>query len=245
VQHDPIAVLERIRAGELIDEDGDPIVPEFGSPLGPDEIEALRTEIGVPLPRELAAVLAETRSIDGIEQIDFTGRAMDVELSEISPSGLPIAADGFGNFWFLDLTPDDADTAPVFFHCHDPPVVVYQGPNLGHFLHELVRLYAPPHESAVRDVHDEGVFNVWRANPGVIDHAAALAGDDELRAFATTLDETFDFVDLRAPEIGAGFSWGRFGPRTEIRRHGCARLFAHARPEKKPGLLGRLFRGAS
>jgi hypothetical protein len=39
-----------------------------------------------------------------------------------------------------------------------------------------------------------------------------------------------------------GVSWGRFGPRTELRRHGYERLFAHAPPEKKPGLLSRLFR---
>jgi cell wall assembly regulator SMI1 len=239
VPHDPLAVLERIRASELADQDGDQIVPEFGPPLSSDEILELRAEIGMPLPRELEAVLAETRSIDGMEQIDFTGRTMDVELSEISPSGLPIATDGFGNFWFLDLTPDDADTVPVFFHCHDPPVVVYQGPSLGDFLRELVRLYEPPHESAVRDVHDEAVFDVFRTNPGVIDHAAALAGDDELRAFATSIDETFELVDLRTPRIGAGFSWGRYGPRTEIRRFGYSRLFAYARPEKKPGLLSR------
>jgi len=240
VPHDPLAVLERIRASKLADQDGDQIVPEFGPPLSSDEIVELRAEIGIPLPRELEAVLAETRSIDGMEQIDFTGRTMDVELSEISPSGLPIAADGFGNFWFLDLTPDDADTVPVFFHCHDPPVVAYQGPSLGDFLHELLRLYEPPHESAVRDVHDEAVFDVFRTNPGVIDHAAALAGDDELREFATSLDETFELVDLRTPKIGAGFSWGRYGPRTEIRRFGYSRLFAYARPEKKPGLLGRV-----
>jgi hypothetical protein len=39
-----------------------------------------------------------------------------------------------------------------------------------------------------------------------------------------------------------GFSWGRFSPRTEIRRDGYERLFAYARSEKKPGLLSRLFR---
>ena len=32
---------------------------------------------------------------------------------------------------------------------------------------------------------------------------------------------------------GDGFSWGRFGPRTEVRRHGHTRLFAMAPPEKR------------
>jgi hypothetical protein len=50
-------------------------------------------------------------------------------------------------------------------------------------------------------------------------------------------------VDLRTPAIGMGFSWGRHGPATEIRR-GYGRLFGYAPREAKPktGLFGRLFR---
>ena len=240
MSHDPVDVLRRAREAALVDEEGHRITLDFAEPLVPEEIEALRADIDVSLPRELVAALGETRAIDGTEPIDFTGRTMDVEVGEISPSGLPIAADGAGNFWFLDLTPGESETAPVLYLCHDPPVVAYQSASLGDFLHELFRMYEPPHESAVLDVHDHRVFDVWRTSPGALDHAAALAGDEELRAFAASLDETFEFVDLRAPEVGTGFSWGRYGPRTEIRRHGYAPLFAHARPEQKPGLLGRL-----
>jgi hypothetical protein len=82
---------------------------------------------------------------------------------------------------------------------------------------------------------------VWRDDPGVLDRRSALAGDEDLHAFAEALDDRFVFVDLRSPEPGMGFSWGRYGPRTEIRRHGYVRLFAYARPERKPGLLSRLF----
>ena len=103
-------------------------------------------------------------------------------------------------------------------------------------------MVVPPHESLVDHVHEDRPFRVWRTNPGTLDHAAALAsGDDGLRAFAEELDERWTFVDLRAPEIGMGFSWGRYGWRTEIRRHGFERLFAYAPPERKPGLLSRLF----
>ena len=85
------------------------------------------------------------------------------------------------------------------------------------------------------------MHRVWRTNPGTIAHAAALASTDEtIRAFAATLDETWTVVDMRAAEPGFGFSWGRFGPRTRLRRHGDARLFAYAPPERKPGLLSRL-----
>jgi hypothetical protein len=101
-------------------------------------------------------------------------------------------------------------------------------------------MFVPPHDSLVDDVHEDRLFEVWRRNPATLDRAAALAGDNDMRAFAAGLDERFTFVDLRAPEIGMGFSWGRHGPRTQIRRHGYERLFAYAPPEKKPGLLRRI-----
>jgi hypothetical protein len=99
----------------------------------------------------------------------------------------------------------------------------------------------PPHASAVDDVHEDRLFNVWRDNPGTLEHSAALASDEHLSAFAAELDDRFTFVDLRSPSIGMGFSWGRYGPRTDVRRHGHERLFAYAPPDKRPGLLRRLF----
>ena len=215
---------------------------ELAPAVPPDDIDRLGAEVGVPLPRELRSVLEYTEEIEGpLAAIDFTGRSLGCEAAEVFPSGLAIAHDGFGNFWVLDLTPEASETAPVFFACHDAPVVLYQSPRLGHFLHELFRMYESPHASLVDDVHEDRLFRVWRQNPGTLDRATALAGDEELRSFAAALDDRFTFVDLRAPEIGMGFSWGRHGPRTEVRRHGYERIFAYAPPERKPGLLRRVF----
>jgi cell wall assembly regulator SMI1 len=215
---------------------------ELAPGLSPAEIDALEAELGVPLPASLRALLQQTAGIDGGElgEIDFTGRTMSYEDEDVFPSGLPVAGDGFGNFWVLDLTPDGAEPR-VFFACHDPPVILHQSPDIGHFLREVVKQESPPHESLVDDVHDDRLFNVWGENPGTLDHAAALAGDEQLRAFASELDERWVFVDLRASEIGMGFSWGRYGPGTEVRRRGYEPLFAYAQPERKPGLLKRLF----
>jgi hypothetical protein len=94
---------------------------------------------------------------------------------------------------------------------------------------------------AVDDVHEDRLFNVWRDNPGTLDHSAALANDERLSAFAGELDDRFTFVDLRSSPVGMGFSWGRYGPRTDLRRHRHERLFAHAPLEKRPGLLRHLF----
>ena len=232
----------RAQASALVSEDGDEVVLELQPGLSEAEIDGLATEAGVPFPRELRTLLRHTAGIDGaLESIDFTGRTMDYEDADVFRSGLPIAHDGYGNFWVLDLTPDETEAAPVFFACHDAPVILYQSPGLGHFLHETFRMSMPPHQSLVDDVHEDRLFNVWRTNPGELDRETALARDDELRAFADGLDDRFAFVDLREPEIGMGFSWGRYGPRTEVRRDGYRRIFAYARPEKQPGLLRRLF----
>jgi hypothetical protein len=153
------------------------------------EIDAIGAGVGAPLPRELA---------------------------ELLPCGLPIAGDGFGDFWALDVTPAATDVAPVFFHCHDPPVLIYQSPDLGHFVHECLLEHSP--DSLVAAVHDDAALRVWRERPGAVGHAAALVGDDaDLSAFASGLDAGFEFVDLRAPAVGDGFAWGSHGPRTELR----------------------------
>jgi hypothetical protein len=186
-------------------------------------------ELGVPLPAELRALLDQPPAFDDhAVEIDLTGRSFSVGLEELFPAGLPIAADGFGNFWLLDLTPEAAWPVPVFFLCHDPPVVLYQSADLDAFLRDA---------SEDSPLDEDALFTVWRTNPGTLDHAAALAADAELHAFAAELDERFVFVDLRSPASGDGFSWGRYGPRTELRRHGYARLFASA-PQPEPERRG-------
>jgi len=240
---DPLEEIGSAQAARLVDEDGTEVELEFAPPLLPAEVERLEAEVGVPLPGDLRALLAQTAGIDSgpLEAIDFTDRSLAFGQPDLFPSGLPIAHDGFGNFWVLDLTPDAGESAPVFFACHDPPVVMYQSPDIGHFLHEAFRMYVQPRKSLVDDVRNDKLFNIWGTNPGTLDHSAALAGDDDLHAFAVELDERFAFVDLRSPEVGMGFSWGRYGPRTDVRRHGYHRLFAYARPPRTPGLLRRLF----
>jgi hypothetical protein len=82
---------------------------------------------------------------------------------------------------------------------------------------------------------------VWRKNPGVITHASALASSDpDIQIFAAGLEASFDLIDLRDAQIGMGLSWGRYGPKTEVKRFGSKPIFAYSRPEKT-GLFSRLF----
>lgn len=239
---DPVAEIARAQAMELVDEDGRQVVLTLAPGLAASEIRALEESIGVPLPDELRALLAHTAALDGVlTAVEFTGTEAGFELLDVFPAGLPIADDGFGNSWVVDLTPGAREVAPVFFACHDPPVILLQSPSIGHFLHEAFRLYVPPHASLVDDVHEDRLFDVWGRNPGVLTRAEALeSGDEVLARFAAALDDGFSIVDLREAPIGMGFSWGRHGPRTQLRRHGDDRVFAYARPPRRRGRLRRL-----
>jgi hypothetical protein len=202
----------------------------IAAPASLAELEELTGQLGVALPGELSAVLAHTTRVDGgaVGPIDFTGRSLDYEDRDLFPAGLPIAGDGAGNFWVLDVTPQERDAAPVFFASHDPPMAVFESRDLGNWLGRvLTAVSSTPTDDATL--------------PPLLARADALAADDELRAFADSLDDRFMFADLRRAEPRTGFEWGRFGARTEVRRHGFARLFALAPPERRPGLLRRFF----
>jgi hypothetical protein len=207
-------------------------------PLTASQIDALAAEVGAPLPGELRLVLRVTSGIATPVVIDFEGRSLSYGDEEIFPVSHAIAGDGFGNHWVLDVTPA-ADGAAVFFASHDPPVVMYEASDLAHFLHDVLE-----RGSLADDSHRRRVFRIWGEDPQTLDYQQAIAGDDELRAFAADLNERFTIVDLRNGQVGDGFSWGRYGPRTMIRRHGAERLFAYGPPprQNRPWLLRHLLR---
>jgi len=240
-----MTAIEHIKAAQeakLVDEDGEAVAIELAAPLTSEQVDSLQEEVGQPLPEELRTLLAFCSGIDGcLDGIDFTGRSMAFEQKEVFPNGLPIARDGFGNFWVLDLTPQTAKVAPVFFACHDAPVILYQSADVASFLSEIFRMSTPPHKSLVDDVHEDRLFHVWRRNPGVIDQATAAGSSDaSLRSFASGLPEHSQIVDLRSVDPGMGFSWGRYGARTEVRRHGYERIFAYAEPPRR-GFFAKFF----
>lgn len=214
---------------------------ESAPPLSETDIEDVSRRAGVALPREVVELLRRCGGIEGaLGQVDFSGRTIEFEAEDLFPHALAIASDAEGNFWVSDVTSDASEVAPVFFVGHDPPVVLYQSPDLEHFVRELIRMGQSPHRSLIDDVREDRSFEVWRRNPGTVSRAeAARSSDAELRAFAASLDDRFTIVDLRSPEVGMGFSWGRYGPNTIVRRHGETRMFAYAAPERR-GFWSRL-----
>ena len=163
-----------------------------------------------------------------LEEVTFGGPDPNFGLEDIFPYAIPLAGDGFGNFWIVDLTSESQSWGPIFYACHDAPVIVYQAESLLPFLQEVIRFGKKPWKSEIDDVHELMSSRIWRENPGVLSYDECLAvGDAELMVFAESLDQTWQFIDLRNPKLGDGFSWGRYGPKTSNRRFGEKHIFAY------------------
>ena len=232
---DPVQRLrDAADSGTLRDEDGHPVRLDLRPPPGPDLVSGLRSRyaaLGAAVPAELVRLLALTAGTEALLDLDLTGERHSIEVAELLPAGHPVAADGFGNFWLLDLTPDTGETAPVFFACHDAPVLLYQAPSLGDFLDQALGALEPGRDTTIDDVHEDRLFQVGRRAPHSMPWRAAMTSDDlALRDFAASLDAAWTVVDLRRREIGMGVAWGAHGPRTRLARHGWERIFGYAPP---------------
>ena len=236
----PLEIIRQAQATTLIDEDGHVVTLELLPGLSQAELREFARQVPCPIPPQIANLLSACRGFYGtLEQVDFTGRDLMFEFRAVFPFGLPIAADGYGNFWVVDLHPHSEKWGPIYFACHDPPMILYQAHSLEWFLSELFRMFRAPHQSLIDDVHEDRLAQVWSMNPGVLSYEECLQSDDPiLSAFARELDDSFRIVDLRRAKPGDGFSWGRYGPRTVVKRFGTHTVFAYQTPK---GVLSRLF----
>ena len=240
----PLEIIRRAQTGTLIDEDGNVVTLELFPGLSNTELQDFANRVPCRIPPEIAELLGACSGFSGtVEQVDFSGRDLMFEFDAAFPYGLPIAADGYGNFWVVDLLPDATAWGPIYFACHDAPVILYQADSLEQFLRELFRMFEPPHQSLIDDVHEDRLAHVWRTNPGVLSHEQCLLLEDPvLSAFAGELDESFQIIDLRLAKPGDGFSWGRYGPKTQIQRFGTHAVFAYKKPKS---IISRLLGRAS
>ena len=233
-----MGLVEIVRAAVERPPDDGAAIGELMPPLTAEEFAELEAELPCALPADVRELLAYCSGFRGgrADFVEFASRNGDFGMEDTFPHGAPIAGDGFGNFWLVDLWPSSTVWGPIYYACHDPPVVAYQSADLTEFLRELL---APDAQATMVDqVHDEVVGRIWWENPGVLEHGDCLTSEDGvLRSFAESLGPTFQFIDLRQGGIGSGFSWGRYGPRTVVQRCGELPMFAY---EKRKGWLERL-----
>jgi len=236
-------VVKRAEGTSLRGERGKMTKLELLPPLDESQLRVFESGLPCPLPGEVRELLAYCSGLTGefgdtVAEVRFSGTD-GFGMEEVFPHCVDVAHDGAGNFWVVDLVSDSTTWAPVFYACHDPPVILFQTDSFAHFLSELLKLGNPPWESELRYVHEDEA-GVWRTNPGMLTREQCLAsGDADLEAFAHTLEEAWLVKDLRRPALGDGFSWGLFGARTELRRFGEKRIFAYRQPEKR-GVWQRL-----
>jgi hypothetical protein len=230
----PLEIIRQAQSGTLIDEGGHVVTLELLPGLSHTELQDFVGRVPCHTQPEIMELLGACRGFYGtVDKVEFTGRDLMFEFGAAFPYGLPIAADGCGNFWVVDLHPDTAGWGPVYFACHDAPVILYQADSLEQFLDELFRMFEPPHRSLIDDVHEDRLARVWQTNPGVLAHEQCLRSEYPiLSIFARELDdESFQIIDLRLAKPGDGFSWGRYGPNTRIRRFGTHPVFAYKKPK--------------
>lgn len=238
-----IDTVRRAADLQVTDDDGAVYRLKLSPQLSAEQIAALERRLPCPLPNDLRDLLQVARGFENgpLESFDFAGLPEDAfEFPEIFPHGVPIAHDGFGNYWVVDLTPQSTEWGPIFYACHDAPVIVYQCATLAGFLDAFIELATPPHKGPIDRVHEDAVQNIWDNHPGVISRSDALASPDSaLRDFAASLDDAWSLIDLRNAKTGDGFAWGRYGPRTAVRRHASQRIFAYQTKSWWQRLLGR------
>ena len=237
----PVDIIKSVEGTRFVDEDGNVETLKLLPPLVPGELSELEAAIPCPLPSEARELLEYCRGFDGVlESIDFSGLLPGFGMEEIFPHAVPIAHDGFGNYWVVDLIARSTTWGPIFFVCHDAPVIVFQTDSLAHFIDELIKLGNSPWRSEINEVHEIHHDNIWRQNPGLLTvEQVRQSADGDLKTFARSLDDSWWMIDLREAKVGDGFSWGRYGPNTMIRRFGAKRIFAI---QKKKSILQRIFK---
>lgn len=223
---------------EWRDEDGGSQRVSLEPPASAEAISKLEAELPRALPDEVRELLALTAGLEGtpLESVMFAG-SDGFGLEEVFPCCVPVAHDGCGNYWVVDVTPGGSGWGPVYFACHDAPVIVYQAADLSEFIGQIIGMMKSPGTANPVDfVHEEAMSKIWAENPGLISAADAARSDDPaLATFAASLEsrgeDPWNICDLRTPRIGDGLSWGRYR-HMEIRRCGELPLFAMVRTKK-------------
>jgi hypothetical protein len=212
-------------------------------PLSGKDCGKLEISLPCPIPTEERELFQYARGFEvpnllkathgALTEFDLSGVDGGFGLEEVFPHAFSVAGDGCGNFWVVDLTRESKSWEPIFFACHDPPVIVYQTDSLAHFIEDALKGGNPPWHSEIEDVHGTLTTRIWRENPGVLSFEECVDSTDaDLRAFAQSLDASYEFVDLRAPKLGDGFSWGRYGNRFGVKRFGEKRIFANQKKSR-------------
>ncbi len=238
----PVEVIEHYRNLELTDEKGQPWELELEPGISAEQLAEFESALGFTLAEPTRELLRYTNGLSGvpIQGLGFSDLDI-VRDTGFCDAFLFLAQDDCGNHWGYALDRTSRDLGPIYFFCHDAPVILYQSPHLSHFLEELFKMGRPPHESLIEEVLEEKVMEVWTGNPGLIPvEEARQSSDKAIAEFAKTLPDDWKVKDLRQPEVGDGFSVGRCRE-DRYQRHPDYMIFGL--DFKEPQSLGQKLKG--
>jgi cell wall assembly regulator SMI1 len=234
--------LEQAAAVRFFDIDEKPLELTLLPGLDSDEVRKLETELGAPLPRDIDELVRHASGFEfgPVETVAFDA-GFSFGMEDILPRAMPLCADGFGNLWVVEVQPSGA-WGPIFFACHDPPVLIVQATDIGAFIDGILSLGRKGRTSAVTEVRDAAPLRIWREDPwGIPASRLRDSTDATLRGFAAELKADDIVFDLREQHVGSGFAWGRHGSNGGCKRCRDDLVFAVLMPSKKPGFFQRAF----
>lgn len=207
---------------ELVREDGMPLrahVMPLGS--GMNE-ESFRKSPPKEMQPEFAALVARCAGLRvGYLEVLFTEHHLQ-GYGFLMADWMGVLEDGFGNHWAMELGARDP-AGPVWFVCHDPPVMTLAASTLGEFLDLVVDMHrekprhdfnplCDPHKDAKR-VYDDP------SRRGVLAKTLRASADPELAAAAKAVPDDAMVFDLRSQAMCGtsvagvrGFVWEDLDP---------------------------------
>jgi hypothetical protein len=244
-----VTVTEKLKSlltEQYISEDGDEYKIELLPGLTDQEIDNLAQSVpSGQIPNDIKELLefASGFEFGGLEEITFNGVGQ-FGLEEIFPYSVQLAGDRFGNFWILDID-QNGNWGHVFYVCHEPSVIVKHSENLIEFLQHIDDFGKNGSNSNLDIIHEKSVMEVWQDDKNFIEYDNAIQSNDKtLKEFALSLTDNFVISDLRKKPNISGFALDKFGSKIEkVKRHQTELLWAFEKPEKKKGLLSRIFGG--
>lgn len=238
-----LEIINTLRKSTFTDEDEESYQLEFEPGLTDEDIAKLSMDFpGGEIAPELIEILKETRgwSSHGLEAVCFDALGQ-FGFDELSKNSITLGADGFGNYWILDLA-EDGKPNKVFYACHDPAVFVINSQNLNEYMHHMLEFYESPEECHINQVHEKTVMTIWDSNEACKPKTEFLNSNPQYANFLGQFEgKDWTVADLRDGANKTGFAWGRFGPNQPTVRHPTDLIWVIK--DKKKGFFSRLFGG--
>jgi len=220
----PKDILLHAKTEKFFRDSGDPVTIRLFSAGGGLNEELFRKKYKKPLTKEVAELLELTPGFGlGYSEVHFTETQMQ-GYHFLFPDWMELCGDGFGNFWVAEVQDQTHDWKPIWFVCHDPPVVVRVADDLAEFIDQVLDVFRklPTHKDNWFNLSHDCANQVWESG-GIAPVSASEArksADPDIAALANQLPSNGSVIDLRACPKGSGFSWESFDAYKDAIRKG-------------------------